>query len=61
MDDNNSDSLYNIEAILQKVFTKKELQNMIIYDVTVILMLLDQTYYDQTNISSSKLQERMSK
>lgn len=56
----NPDSPYTIEAILQKVFTEEELQNKdnIKYGVTVAWMFLDPTY-DQVEISSSKVQERM--
>ncbi|CAG8757935.1 10460_t:CDS:2, partial [Funneliformis caledonium] len=50
------------QAILQKTFNKEELQNSnnIIFRVTVILMFLDPTY-DQAEISSSKVYERMNK
>ncbi|CAB4436214.1 unnamed protein product [Rhizophagus irregularis] len=51
---------YTIEAILQKVFTEEELQNKdnVKFGVTVAWMFLDPTY-DQVEISSSKVQERM--
>ncbi|CAG8609864.1 10607_t:CDS:2, partial [Funneliformis caledonium] len=62
MDKDNSNSPHIIEAILQKTFNKEELQNSnnIIFGVTVILMFLDPTY-DQAEISSSKVYERMNK
>jgi hypothetical protein len=62
MDNNDPDSLYTIEYILQKAFTKEELQIMdnVKFGITVILMLLDPTY-DQADISSLKVQERMKK
>ncbi|CAB5361161.1 unnamed protein product [Rhizophagus irregularis] len=56
----NSSSL--IEDILRKVFMKEELQNEnnIKFGITVAWMLLDPSY-DQVEISSSKVQERMDK
>ncbi|CAB4437001.1 unnamed protein product [Rhizophagus irregularis] len=58
--DDDPDSLYTIESILQKVFTEEELKNKdnIKFGVTVTWMFLDPTY-DQIEISSSKVQERM--
>ncbi|CAG8637027.1 12521_t:CDS:2 [Funneliformis caledonium] len=55
MDDNNPDSPFVIEAILQKAFTKEELQNQdnIKFGITVALIFLDLTY-DQVEILSSK-------
>lgn len=60
--DNDPDSLYFIEFILQRSFNKEELQIMdnVKFGITVILMLLDPTY-DQPEVSSSKVQERMGK
>ncbi|CAB4429252.1 unnamed protein product [Rhizophagus irregularis] len=51
-----------IEAILQRTFNNEELQNEnnIIFGITVTIMFLDPTY-DQAEISSSKVQERMNK
>ena len=62
LDDKDLQSPRIIKAILQKTFSKEELQNKnnIIFGVTVTLMFLDPTY-DQAEISSSKLQERMDK
>ncbi|CAI2190335.1 7474_t:CDS:2, partial [Funneliformis geosporum] len=56
MDDNDSDSPFVIKAILQKAFTKEELQNQdnIKFGITVAQMFLDLTY-DQVEILSSKL------
>ncbi|CAG8696126.1 13474_t:CDS:2 [Funneliformis caledonium] len=47
MNNNNPDSPFVIEAILQKEFTKEELQNQdnIKFGITVALMFLDLTYY----------------
>ncbi|CAG8727400.1 uncharacterized protein OCT59_009326 [Rhizophagus irregularis] len=58
--DDNPDSPYTIESILQKVFTEEELKNKdnIKFGITVAWMFLDPTY-DQIEISSSKVQERM--
>ena len=58
--DDNPDSPYTIESILQKVFTEEELQNKdnIKFGVTVAQMFLDPTY-DQIEISSSKVHERI--
>ncbi|CAG8730830.1 10697_t:CDS:2 [Funneliformis caledonium] len=49
-----------IEAILQKTFTKEELQykDNIIFSVTVILMFLNPSY-NQAEISASKVQKHM--
>ncbi|PKB93126.1 hypothetical protein RhiirA5_387384, partial [Rhizophagus irregularis] len=60
--DNDPDSLYFIEFILQRSFSKEELQIMdnVKFGITVILMLLDPTY-DQPEVSSSKVQERIGK
>ena len=60
IDDNDPDSPFVIEAILQKAFTKEELQNQdnIKFGITVVLIFLDLTY-DQVEILSSKVQERM--
>lgn len=60
LDDDDPDSPYIIEVILQKTFNEEELQNKdnVIFGITVILMFLDPTY-DQAEISSSKVQERM--
>jgi hypothetical protein len=57
----NPDSPYTIEAILQKVFTKEEFQNKnnIKFRDTVAWMFLDPTY-DQIEISSSKVRENES-
>ena len=62
MDEDDSNSPCIIEAILQKTFSNEELQNNnnIIFGTTVILMFLDPTY-DQADISSSKVHERMNK
>ncbi|CAB4381520.1 unnamed protein product [Rhizophagus irregularis] len=51
-----------IEAILQRTFNNEELQNEnnIIFGITVTIMFLDPTY-DQAEILSSKVQERMNK
>ncbi|CAB4394373.1 unnamed protein product [Rhizophagus irregularis] len=53
--DDDPDSPYTIESILQKVFTEEELKNKdnIKFGVTVAWMFLDPTY-DQIEISSSK-------
>ncbi|CAB4475335.1 unnamed protein product [Rhizophagus irregularis] len=58
--DDDPDSPYTIESILQKVFTEEELKNKdnIKFGITVAWMFLDPTY-DQIEISSSKVQERM--
>lgn len=60
--DNDPDLLYFIEFILQRSFSKEELQIMVNvkFGITVILMLLDPTY-DQPEVLSSKVQERMGK
>ncbi|CAG8746390.1 6604_t:CDS:2, partial [Funneliformis caledonium] len=60
IDDKDPNSSCTIEAILQRAFTKEELQNKnnIKFGITVALMLLDLTY-DQVEILSSKVQERM--
>ena len=62
IDNNDADSSYIIESILQKAFNEEELQNKdnIIFGITVILMFFDPTY-DQAEIVSSKVQERMNK
>lgn len=62
IDDKDLQSPRIVEAILQKTFNKEELQNRnnVIFGITVTLMFLDPTY-DQAEISSSKLQERMNK
>ncbi|CAB4493789.1 unnamed protein product [Rhizophagus irregularis] len=54
------DSPYTIESILQKVFIEEKLKNKdnIKFGVTVAWMFLDLTY-DQIEILSSKVQERM--
>ncbi|CAB5383590.1 unnamed protein product [Rhizophagus irregularis] len=54
--DDDPDSPYTIESILQKVFIEEKLKNKdnIKFDVTVTWMFLDPTY-DQIEISSSKL------
>ncbi|CAB4383652.1 unnamed protein product [Rhizophagus irregularis] len=60
--DNEPNSPSLIEDILRKVFMKEELQNEnnIKFGITVAWMLLDPSY-DQVEISSSKVQERMDK
>ncbi|GBC32054.1 uncharacterized protein OCT59_012823 [Rhizophagus irregularis] len=60
--DNEPNSPSLIEDILRKVFMKEELQNEnnIKFSITVAWMLLDPSY-DQVEISSSKVQERMDK
>ncbi|CAB4478938.1 unnamed protein product [Rhizophagus irregularis] len=60
--DNDPDSPYFIEFILQRSFSKEELQIMdnVKFGITVILMLLD-PIYDQPEVSSSKVQEHMGK
>lgn len=60
MDDNDQKSPYIIEVILQRAFSREELQteNDIKFGVIVALMFLDPTY-DQVEILSSKVQERM--
>ncbi|PKY55434.1 hypothetical protein RhiirA4_474888 [Rhizophagus irregularis] len=51
-----------VRSILQRTFNNEELQNEnnIIFGITVTIMFLDPTY-DQAEISSSKVQERMNK
>ncbi|CAG8758364.1 14351_t:CDS:2 [Rhizophagus irregularis] len=58
--DDDPDSPYTIESILQKVFIEEKLKNKdnIKFGVTVAWMFLDLTY-DQIEILSSKVQERM--
>ncbi|RGB21620.1 hypothetical protein C1646_777627 [Rhizophagus diaphanus] len=60
IDDSNQKSPCIIEVILQKAFSKEELQNKnnIKFGVIVALMFLDPTY-NQIKILSSKVQERM--
>ena len=60
LDDGDPSSPCVIEAILQKVFTKEELQykDNVIFGITVILMYLDPSY-DQAEIIASKVEERM--
>ena len=60
IDNSNPDSPYIIEVILQKTFTKEELEykDNVIFGVTVISMYLDPSY-DQAEISASKVEERM--
>ena len=62
IDENDPNSPCIIETILQRVFTKEELQNKnnIKFGVIVSVMILDPTY-DQVEIVSSKVQERMNK
>ena len=62
MDENDPTSQYIIEMILQRVFTKEELQNKnnIKFGVIVSVMILD-PMYDQVEIVSSKVQEHMDK
>ncbi|CAI2170759.1 2596_t:CDS:2 [Funneliformis geosporum] len=57
VDNDNPDSPYIIEAILQKTFTKEELQHKdnIIFSITVILMFLDPSY-NQAEISALKFE-----
>ncbi|PKY36700.1 hypothetical protein RhiirB3_459950 [Rhizophagus irregularis] len=54
--DDDPDSPYTIESILQKVFTEEKLKNKdnIKFGVTVAWMFLDPTY-DQIEISSLKI------
>ncbi|CAB4402597.1 unnamed protein product [Rhizophagus irregularis] len=60
MDDSDQKSPCIIEVILQRAFSKEELQNEnnIKFGVIVALIFLDPTY-DQIEILSSKVQERM--
>ncbi|CAI2189972.1 13646_t:CDS:2, partial [Funneliformis geosporum] len=60
MDDNDSDSPFVIKAILQKAFTKEELQNQdnIKFGITVAQMFLDLTY-DQLKCKESLEDDRI--